>query len=488
MQRHPVALVLALSALVAGCATNPVTGDSDFVLMSEEREIALGKDYHQQLLERYRRYDDPELQRYVERIGQRLATQSHRPGLDYHFTVLDDPAVNAFALPGGYVYITRGIMAYFDSEAALAGVLGHEIGHVTARHSVQQHSAATASSVLGTILLAGAGAGRAGAELFQTVQLAAIRGYGREHELQADRLGAQYLARAGYDPEQMLEVIAILADQEAYEVARARAEGRAPDTYHGIFATHPENDARVQRVVRAARRYRADEPRPAGHAEYLRMIDGMSFGPGTAQGVVDDHRFLHLELDAALAAPDGWTIDNRPERLVLRAPEDAFQIVVTLRMLGDADTRDPRALLRERLGGAHRVNGAAVGGGRYPGWSAVTVQRTRAGERRVRHAVVVKDDQAWYFAGVSRAGDGFGQLGRALRTTVNSLHALSADERRRARPLAIHVVEVRPGQTWADLAAAVPGRVDDPVARLRLLNGDYPDGEPAAGRLVKTLR
>ena len=486
MPRRFRALALALSLLAAGCATNPVTGEQDFVLMSEEREIALGREYHGRILEQYEVYGDEALQRRVERVGRRLAAQSHRPELDYRFTVLDDPAVNAFALPGGYVYITRGIMAYFNSEAELAGVLGHEIGHVTARHSVQQYSAATASSLLGTILLAGAGAGQAGAELFRTVQLAAIRGYGREHELQADRLGAQYLARAGYDAEEMLDVIGILADQEAYEVERARAEGRQPSVYHGVFATHPENDARVQRVVRAAAKYRDETSRPAGRAEYLRLIDGMTFGPGTKQGVVDDHRFLHVELDAALAAPAGWRIDNRPDRLVLRAPEDAAQILVTLRE-GPGE-RSARELLRERVGETNLADGAPLDAGGYHGYSGVAIQETPVGDRRVRHAVVIKEDQAWFFAGVSRDGNAFERFDGAFLDTARSLHALTAAERRRARPLTIRVVEARQGQTYADLAADVPARVEDAVARLRLLNGDYPEGQPAAGQLIKTLR
>ncbi|MFW5969353.1 MAG: M48 family metalloprotease, partial [Halofilum sp. (in: g-proteobacteria)] len=191
---------LAAILLLGGCATNPVTGERDFVLMSEEQELALGAQYHDQLMDQqYDEYDEPELQEYVERLGQRIARESHRPDIDYTFTLVDSPQVNAFALPGGYIYITRGIMAYFNSEAELAGVLGHELGHVTARHSVRQQSAATASSFIGNILLATTDAGAGAGNLFQTVQLAAIRGYGRDQELEADRLGAEYLARTGYD-------------------------------------------------------------------------------------------------------------------------------------------------------------------------------------------------------------------------------------------------------------------------------------------------
>lgn len=481
-----VPLVLATCALVAGCATNPVTGDQDFVLLSEEQEIALGRDYHEQILKQYDVYDDDGLSAYVSRVGQRLAQRSHRPDLDYTFTVLDDTAVNAFALPGGYVYITRGILAYFNSEAEMAGVLGHELGHVTARHSVQQYSAATASSILGTILLARAGAGRAGADLFQTVQLAAMRGYGRDQELQADRLGARYLARAGYDPDEMINVIGILADQEDYEVARAKEEGREPQVHHGAFATHPENDARLQEVVQAAHGHEVDDPRPAGHAAYLHRIDGLTFGADTKQGVVDGARFLHRDLDVALAAPDGWTIDNRPDRVIFRAPDDAAELVVGMKAVrSDAS---PRELLGERLGDDRIAEGRALADSRFPGYTGVGIRQTAGGQRRVRHVLVRKDEQAWYFAGIVPGGEHFTRYDADFLDIARGLHALTAAERRRARPLHIELVAAQAGDTYETLARAVPDRLDDPVARLRLINGDYPDGEPAAGRLIKTLR
>lgn len=181
--------LLPLFAL-GGCAVNPVTGGQDLVLISEQDEIELGKQSHRQVLQQYPVYDDPVLQDYVQEIGEKLAANSHRSNLDYRFTVLDSKEVNAFALPGGYIYITRGLMAYLQSEAELAAVLGHEIGHVTARHSVRQHSAsqlANIGAVLGTVLFPNMN--QATNQLVQTFGVALLRGYGREHELEADRLG-----------------------------------------------------------------------------------------------------------------------------------------------------------------------------------------------------------------------------------------------------------------------------------------------------------
>lgn len=245
-------IVAALAGVLAlsHCAQNPVTGDKDFVLMSEAQEIQMGLQAHKDVLKEYPALDNAALQAYVTEVGQRLAQQSHRPQLQWHFTVVDSPDVNAFALPGGYVYITRGIMAYLNSEAELAGVIGHEIGHVTARHGVRQQSAQTAAglgAVLGSVLVPGLG-NQAGANLLQTLAQAWTAGYGREHELESDRLGAQYLARTGYSPQAMIDVIGVLKNQELFAADEARRDGRQPRSYHGTFDTHPSNDTRLKQV------------------------------------------------------------------------------------------------------------------------------------------------------------------------------------------------------------------------------------------------
>jgi predicted Zn-dependent protease len=269
--------VLALAAGLSGCATNPVTGDKDFVLLSESEEISLGRRYHQDILREMSVYQDPDLAAYVSRVGQRVASASHRPGLNYQFTVIDSSDVNAFALPGGYIYITRGLLAYLNSEAELAAVLGHEIGHVTARHAVRQHSASTAAGVAGAILQATTGV-QGSQDLFNVFGKAILSGYGREHELESDRLGAQYLARTGYDPQAMLKVIGVLKNQELFERQRAREENREPRAYHGVFASHPDNDRRLQEVVSEANRLRNGSGTRIGREDYLSEIDGLRFG------------------------------------------------------------------------------------------------------------------------------------------------------------------------------------------------------------------
>lgn len=486
MPCRALAACLTFALVVTGCAVNPVTGDRDFVLMSQEQEIELGADYHQRILQQYDVLENEAVQERVRRIGQELAENSHRPELDYHFTVLDSPDVNAFALPGGYIYITRGIMVYFNSEAELAGVLGHELGHVTARHSVQQYSAETASSLLGMALLVGTGAGQGAAELFQTVQTAAIRGYGREQELEADRLGAQYLARGGYDSEEMLDVIGVLADQEQYAIHQAEEEGREPNVYHGIFATHPENDRRRQQVIRAAREHQAKNPREASHAEYLRLIEGLTFGPGRSQGMVADHELLHLELDAAVRAPDDWTITNQPQQALFRAPDDAALLAARVEIVEPGQS--PRELLAKRLEDADTADARALDAGPYDGYTAVAAARTQLGPRNLRHIVIRKDDQAWYFTGVAREQGELDEFEGAFFDIATSLERLDADQRERAQPLEIRTYMPESGDTYEALAEPVTDRLDDAPAQLRLLNGDWPEGEPQPGRMIKILR
>jgi len=274
--RHQLTHSLSLFAIsttlvLSACSTNPVTGEKDFSLISNEQEVQMGRQAHQDVLKKQRPYNNATLQAYVSSLGQQLARKSHRNTIRYTFTVLDDPNVNAFALPGGYVYITTGLMAYLNSEGELAGVLGHEIGHVTARHGVQQASVGMATSVLVDLINKNA-SGDSG--VLNQLGSAMLSGYGRQHELQADRLGAQYLAGVGYSPNNMIDVIGVLKAQEVYA---ARQQGRRGGSYHGVFSSHPSNDQRLQEVVNAARKISSAGSRPANRDGYLAQINGLTF-------------------------------------------------------------------------------------------------------------------------------------------------------------------------------------------------------------------
>ncbi len=497
MSRRRTQAALLATALAAGaaalpgCATNPVTGRPQLALMTEAQEIRLGREAAPEIARRYGgAYENPALQAYVREVGRRLAERSHRPGLVYHFTVLDSPVVNAFALPGGYVFVTRGLLAYLNDEAELAGVLGHEIGHVTARHAVRQMSAAKAAQLLygvGSLFLPELRA-QVAQDLFNVLGTVWLRGYGREMELEADRLGAEYLARAGYDPRAMLRVIGLLKDQEDFERRVADEEGREARGYHGLFATHPDNDRRLQEVVRAAEGLRAAEARPVDREAFLRRLEGLAYGDGYRSGIRRGSRFYHGPLGFAVRFPEGWRLENHPEAVLARAPDGSA--VLQLRV-EDLNRRiPPRAFLRERLGLRRLERERALeglGAGARAGHAAVAWTETPFGRRPAWVGVVYLGERAYIFLGAVRRGLDPRSRDALFEAAARSLHALAPEERALAQPLRIRLHRARAGERFADLAAGSPlGR--HATERLRLLNGLYPDGEPTPGQLLKLVR
>ncbi len=485
--RRALLLVAVLATLgLPGCAQNPVTGESDFVLMSEDQELAMGRQASRQVRREYAVYEDRELQRYVAGIGRRLAALSHRPGLVYHFTVLDSQEVNAFSLPGGYVYVARGLLAQLNSEAELAAVLGHEIGHVTARHAVRQYSAQQAAGIgfaLGAILVPELGR-QTTRDLYQLLGGALIRGYGREHELEADRLGAQYLARAGYDPLAVLDVLRVLKAQERWEIERARREGREPRVYHGLFATHPDNDTRLRKVLDEARALARRSPRTVEREAYLRHLDGMTFGPSAREGVLRGNRFYHRELGIGLRFPPGWRVENRPDRLIARPPGGDALLQVRI---ADRNRRmDPREFLVRRLGLRDLRSGRTVSAGPLPGYTGLAWAKTPFGRRLTRFTVIYHEDRAYLFAAARRDPRERLRYRSEFLDTALSLHPLAGEEWRLAEERHIRIRRADPGATWARLAAE-SGLGEDGEALLRLLNHQYPSGEPTPGSLIKTV-
>ncbi len=474
-----IALTLIAALALSHCANNPVTGDRDFVLLSEAQEAEMGAQAHRDVLKEYAALDDQALQAYVDGVGQRLAKQSHRPGLAWHFTVLDSPDVNAFALPGGYVYITRGIMAYLNSEAELAGVVGHEIGHVTARHGVRQQSAATAAglgAVLGSILVPGMD-NRAGASLLQTLAQAWTAGYGREHELEADRLGAQYIAKTGYRPEAMIDVIGVLKNQEHFAAEQAKRGGAEPRTYHGTFDTHPSNDKRLKQVVDEAKRYRVAAPRD-GRSDYLQKIAGVYFGDSPEQGLVRDNLLLHEKLGLAMQFPPTWRVQNRPDRVTALSPGgDAI-----LELLAGPKHDRPLETLQKgiRLDAGARYDSGSLGG--FPAAFAAGAQQ---GRPVVVTAVVFKDRQ-YLIAGMTQDKTAYEKQRGALRAAINSFRATTPADSARAQPYRLKLVTAKRGTTIAELARQSRLGADG-ESQLRLMNDLYPSGEPQAGQLLKVV-
>ncbi len=464
-------VMLALTAL-SGCATNPVSGKQDFVMMSESDEIALGKKSDLEVRKEYGVYDSPQLQSYVDRVGQRLAANSHRPNLQYHFTVVDSPEVNAFALPGGYIYITRGILPYLDSEAELAAVLGHEIGHVTARHAVKQYTAATAANIgvqIASIFVPEINT-PGGYDLVNVTGSALLSGYGREHELEADRLGSEYLARTGYDPHAMIDVLSVLKNQEQFDIERAKEEHREPRIYHGLFASHPDSDTRLQQVVDEAASLQVSPHPVVGKRVYLEHIDGIVFGDSPSQGVVRNNEFLHAGLGIAINYPSGWTLRNSPQRLIATNGDSAMA-------LGLAKFQgSPENFLQDRFGRGELSTFQSRG---FSGAILVFSPRAEA-------AAIRMGDKLFVIIGSSKTPADFNLARPEIERAIHSFHLLSDPERKLARGLKITVRKAKAGDTFERYAKVSPlGK--DAAGYLRLLNHAYPDGEPHAGDEVKVV-
>ncbi len=478
-----IALMLCVGGGMGGCAVNPVSGHNDFVMMSESQEIAEGRDANPKIIEQYGQYDEQALQAYVQRVGADVAAHSHRSNLIYRFTVLNSTEVNAFALPGGYVYITRGLLAYLNTEAELAAVLGHEIGHVTARHAVRQQSAATATGLLGSVLAAGVGI-QGTQDLVNVLGNALLQGYGRDHELEADRLGAEYLARSGYDPHAMIEVIGILKNQEEFEVQRAREEGREPHTYHGVFASHPDNDQRLQQVVGAANQFKNPSAVRVNRDSFLREIDGLTFGDSERDGIRRSNHFYHAGLGFAVDFPAGWKLDNQPKTLLATAPQGVALLQLTTEDINERIS--PRDFLRVRLKIDDLRNGEAIDAKGISGYTGTTSGKSPFGTRPIRITVLYYNTKAYVFFGAAKDANRAYAYDRDFIAAARSFHPITAQERGLAHELKIHLQRVTAGTRFEDLARRSPIS-DHPLEQLRLINGLYPNGEPAPGSWVKVV-
>ncbi len=465
--------------IVAGCATNPVTGNRELA-MSESWELSAGAKYHQEILKQYQVYEDPALQAYVDKIGQKLAKKSHRQDLNFTFTLLDSPQVNAFALPGGYVYITRGIMAYMSKESHLAGVIGHEIGHVTARHGAQRAAQQQLAGVASVAVAVGTGSSDL-AQVSQMLGGALMSGYGRKQELQSDRLGAEYIAKNNYHVDDMLDVIGILKNQELFAAEKARAEGRQPQAYHGLFATHPKNDQRRQEVIKAADQFRdVTQPVP-DDGEFLRLTNGMAYGESESQGITRGNKFYHKSLDMFLEFPKGWQVVNQPTELLAISP-DRTQ-AVRMRMDNVANFQSPQNYLSSKFQSFRNgQNIRTTEDKAYAGVATLSDQRTGQ-TQNIRVSAVYRGDQAFIFLGQGKASP----PNQEFFDVVTSVRRLKSNEKKLAEGRNIRVITAQAGDTFASLAKR--SNLDEYAeAQLRLINNMYPTGEPRQGDKIKIIQ
>jgi len=453
--------------------------------MSEKREIEIGREMHPKILQQYGRYDDERLQAYVNEVGQRVAAKSDRPELVWTFTVLDSEETNAFALPGGYIYITRGIVIYLNNEAELAAVLGHEIGHVTARHAVRQQAGATAAGIGTTLIAILTGSGGL-ANIANVASSALVAGYGRDMELEADALGAEYLGRLGYEPESMIDVVRLLKNQELFEIQRAKEEGREAKVYHGVFSSHPDNDTRLHEVVGAAGKVASVERRPDNRDLFLTRISGTPVGASEAQGVTRGTRFYHAHMGFTVAFPSGWIVQNQPTKLVAVTPQK--DVTLQLFTLPVPPGANPEQFLLRNLQGARVEKGEPLQVNGLQGYTAIAqnVSLPWGNNGPARYAVIYMNNMAYVFFGASRITSALPAKDPLLMSSIKTFRRLRQREFEVADPNRIRVVKATPQTTIEGLAkTSVIEKL--PAQKLRLLNDLYPDKEPKPGQPIKIV-
>jgi predicted Zn-dependent protease len=478
----------AAACLVVSCAHNPATGGSDVVLSTSKGEIEQSRRYYDEITRFYGIYEDQAVQDYVNAVGQRVARASDLPDMEWHFTVLDEGSINAFTTGGGYVYVYRGLLPYLNSEAELAAVLGHEMGHVIARHPARAQTKMAAADLLtmATVILTGS---PVLADIADIGSAAWIQGYGREAESEADALGMKYMVRAGYDPHAMREVFETFLAQEHFEIDVARAEGREPNIYHGVFSDHPAPDDRAAAATRATSQLgEPDKPWVTNRDVFMHAVDGLAFGTSRAQGVVRDNRFYHADMGITLAFPRGWIIQNDRDRILAftRRQESVLQITSEMR---PAD-QSPREYMLQRLKGVTLAGGESVTINGMEGYTLLTRSGSPLdqGAGPIRFLVLYRGGSAFIFAGASiSARNGRPEADGLFRSVAETMRDLRPSEYALAEPYRVSIVRATNKTRLGDYAQNIPAQKYN-KEELELINGVYPDKPLPVGEYIKVVQ
>jgi predicted Zn-dependent protease len=469
--RRALAAVVLLSALPA-CATNPATGRRQLSLVGEQQEVQMGRQADQEISAAVGLYRDPDLESYVQRLGGTLSGLSERPKLPWQFRILDDASVNAMALPGGYNYVTRGLLAHMNSEAELAAVMGHEVGHVTAKHTVSQISnqqVAQLGVVLGMILrpelrnygsLADVGLGL----LFLK--------YSRDHEREADSLGLRYVTKAGYDPRPMAEVFTTLE-----RVGNAEASGgRVP----GWLATHPAPGDRRTRITQEIQTLGAAGG-TVDREEYVRRLDGLVFGEDPREGFFQQNAFYHPDLRFRFEFPRGWQTSNTKQSVGAMSPQQDAVVVITMAGGTSASSAAQQFFSQSGIqrGGAWR--------GDINGLRAVAYEfaaATQEGTLQGLAAFLELDGRVYQILGYAPASRWRAHQG-TINEAIGSFDRLRDPRLLEVQPARIRIVNVPAGMTVSEFARRFPSTVS--VQALAVLNGVSGPDQPLRDRLAKQV-
>ena len=480
--------IVLLAALLVSCVANPATGKHDFMVISEGQELAIGSESDKQVRSDNRMYTEkPDLVQYVNEVGSRLAAHSDRPKVQFHFGIVDTPDVNAFALPGGFVYVNRGILDQMNSEDELAAVLGHEIGHVAARHGASQMSKAYIAQ-FGMVGLAAVSDPQYASQIGQLSGIAvnlAFQGFSREDERQADDLGVKYSRHAGYNPRGAIDLLKMLKRMETQEPSRVES----------WFMSHPRTAERISRVSDEIAELKAKSApalaRPIKRDEYLRKIDGMVVGSYSKDAFVTGGRYYNRAEGLSIAIPKGWTeaLGGREKILTMKRAGQSLQAELAVKIntsagrTADAAQRYQRAAAQAGMETAGPIVKASLPVG--DGAVVHMIATSQKGERLdVRALCLVRFDKVITLSFVAPA-EKADQFTQTFMDLTGSIEYLSPDKMPAFTEPTVTLYTAAAGDTWASIAAK---RIGEGASgdKLAAYNGlDSAGAPPPAGMLIK---
>lgn len=466
--------VVILLLLFGSCAVNPVSGGPELMLLSESDEIQLGKQTDAEVRKQYGVYEDAKLRAYVNDMGRRLAAVSHRPNLPYTFEIVDASVVNAFAVPGGYVYFTRGILANLNNEAELAGVMGHELGHITARHSAQQYSRAQLAQL--GVVVGGLFLGDVVSGLAQFGAGMLFLSFSRDNERQADALGVEYATRAGYDGKELAGF---------FETLERMNPGSDRSGLPGWFSTHPSPDDRVVAVRRDAGEWQQRlgiKDLKVNREAYLRRIDGLVYGDDPRQGFVEAGIFYHPDMRFEFPVPANWKVNNTHSQVQMMNENKDGGIIFSI--ASAASPKDAAAKFTQANRASVLASDPVTVGG-FPAHRLVSDVRGQSGTIRVVSYFIQRDKSIFYFHGLS-APSVFDKHLNAFERTMRGFKQLSDPKKINVKPDRIRLRTTKTAGTVESglRSLGVPKEDLDDTA---LLNGmDLKENLPA-NMLVKVI-
>lgn len=439
-----------------------------------------GEKMYKEFVTKGQLYGDERWQRYVRELGERLLQHTSDAGKEYHFHVLDGDQVNAFATGDAYIFVSRGLLAFLESEDQLAAVVGHEIGHVVGHHMRRRRVTDIAGKSIGAIAAIATGRSELMRDVANPLTTLLTSGYGREMELEADRLGGEIMARAGYDPQAIIDTVWVLKDQQVFS---KKVAGRAP-SYHGLSASHPRNDRRLHEAVAYARGLSVDEPaEPLG--DFWDLIDGLTFGDEVATGLVRDETYYHGGLRVVMEFPQGWQVSAPQSQVIGRAPGGKAEGSITVTRHEKARRKSPQEYITDVLmrddvasGEERQINGAEA----YVG----VIDTSESNVPLQLIAVIYLRQDVFLFKGECGPQGDAEQFREHFEETLAGLRPMTAEDVQLANSRHIKVIVAEPGQTYASLAEETTLK-NYPEEMLRLMNADYPNGEPRAGDYVKVV-